>query len=126
MADVGERPSWDDARARSLLGRHVLVGLTFERPNGEVIDQVQLHGTVARVEAHHGIGIERGGTGELFWLPPDPASFEKAAVGEYRLRSTGEVVVDPDLLSTWTITQPDDDALPDWRLTLRLGFEPAG
>jgi hypothetical protein len=83
MADVGERPSWDDARARSLLGRHVLVGLTFERPNGEVIDQVQLHGTVARVEAHHGIGIERGGTGELFWLPPDPASFEEAAVGEY-------------------------------------------
>jgi hypothetical protein len=111
--------------ARGLLGKRVLVGLTFERPGGEAIEQIQLHGEVTQVHADHGIGLRRPGTGELFWLPPDLSAFDEAEPGEYRLRSTGEVLVDPDLLSVWTITEPDDDVVPDWRETLRVGFEPA-
>jgi hypothetical protein len=33
-------------------------------------------------------------------------AFQPAPPGEYRLKSTGEIVVDPDLLSTWTIRRP--------------------
>jgi hypothetical protein len=126
MDDIGERPRWEETAAGSLLGKDVLVGLTFERASGEAIAQVQLHGEITHVDAHHGIRLRRAGTGELFWLPPDLGALEKAQPGEYRLRSTGEVLVDPDLLSIWTITEPDDDVVSDWRRTLRVGFEPAG
>lgn len=44
--------------------------------------------------------------GSAYWLPPDVRPFTVAARGEYRLRSTGEVVVDPDLTATWVVTKP--------------------
>jgi len=42
-------------------------------------------------------------------LPPEPEAYEPAPPGEYRLRSTGEVVVDPDYLTTWTVGSPADE-----------------
>jgi hypothetical protein len=63
MGDAGERPPWDELAAQAPLGKDVLVGLTFERPNGEAIAE--------------------------------------------------------------TITESDDEIVPDWRRTLREGFEPA-
>ena len=44
--------------------------------------------------------------GELLTLPPDLRPFQPAPAGSYRLRSTGEVVLDPDYLATWTIRRP--------------------
>jgi hypothetical protein len=126
MADVGERPSWDDALARSLLGRHVLVGLTFERPNGEMIEQVQLHGTVARIDAYHGLGSSAASPVSSSGSRPIRLRSRRRPRASTAYARRVRWVVDLDLLSTWTITQPDDDALPDWRLTLCLGFEPAG
>jgi hypothetical protein len=34
--------------------------------------------------------------------------YEQASPGEYRLRSTSEVVIDPDFITTWTVTQGKD------------------
>lgn|GEM_PF-3714403 len=51
-------------------------------------------------------------------LPADAAAYSRAASGRYTLRSTGEVVVDPDYLTTWTVmvggsTEPlDVSAMP--------------
>lgn len=55
-----------------------------------------------------GFAVELKGKrkGEIFWLPPDVGPFQDAKPGEYKLRSTGEVVVDPDLLATWTVNNP--------------------
>ena len=47
--------------------------------------------------------MQVAGSGEEEWLPPHLEAYQEAAEGEYRLRSTGEVVVDPDWLCTWTI-----------------------
>lgn len=65
----------------------------------------QLHGVVRMAHKERGIKVALGGArkGEFFWLPPDLRPFQKAPPGEYRLRSTGEVVVDPDLTCGWTI-----------------------
>jgi hypothetical protein len=38
---------------------------------------------------------------DTFTLPPDFRSLELAKRGEYRLKSTGEVINDPDYLSYW-------------------------
>ena len=87
------------------LGKHILVGMTYIDHNDTLVEQIQFHGTITRI-TEEGIFIDRAdGTGE-FSLPPDLDSLHPAKAGEYRLRSTGEVVVDPDYLSTWTVTSP--------------------
>ena len=99
----GDRPPYWPAKAESLVGKRVLVGLTFVNEHDEALEQAQYHGVIESADERDGFAVRRADTGELEWLPPDLRAFETAAPGEYRLRSTGEVVVDPDLLSTWTI-----------------------
>jgi hypothetical protein len=108
MSEEG-RPDYDEARAINLVGRSVLIGLTYIDENGEVTNRRQLHGTIVGAHKTKGFEIELAGerSGEIFSLPPDTRAFIDADPGEYQLRSTGEVVVDPDLISTWTITEGD-------------------
>ena len=84
----------------------MLVGITRLNRAGKVAEQRQFHGRVARVSREEGIVIVNA-AGEELKLPPDVRAFVPADPGEYRLRSTGEVVVDPDYTATWTITPPD-------------------
>jgi hypothetical protein len=115
-----DRPPWDPETADSLLGKHVLVGLTRCSEDGEVLEQTQFHGEIVVVDERDGVAIERAGSDELFWLPPDLRAYHDAPPGEYRLRSTGEVVVDPDVTTSWTITappeeEPEAEDAPPWR-----------
>jgi hypothetical protein len=100
-----DRPAFDRELANRVIGKRVLVGLTYERHDGTVDHQSQVHGVVTRADEET-IAIALSGTGEVFPLPPDLRSFQVARPGEYRLRSTGEVVVDPDFIANWTITAP--------------------
>jgi hypothetical protein len=38
-------------------------------------------------------------------LPPNTAAFMDAKPGNYRLRATGEVVTNPHVTTSWTVTQ---------------------
>ncbi len=91
--------------AGEILGKTVLVGLTYMTADGRVREREQLHGVVVSADEELGIEI-RQASGEIFTLPPAFDSFEPADPGEYTLRSTGEVISDPDLLCSWTITEP--------------------
>jgi hypothetical protein len=133
MMPPEDAPTWDEDRAQELIGKTVLIGLTFARAHGEVIEQVQRHGVVEHADQDAGIGVRLVGPGqvwdrELYVLPPVLSSFVDAAPGSYRLRSTGETIVDPDLMSTWEIRSPsaDEDTaeLREGRLreARRLGF----
>ncbi len=83
---------------RSYIGKRLLVGITYETADGEFLSQDQFHGVI--VEAGEGeILLERDDTGERMSLPP---MLQEAEPGEYRLRSTGEVVVDPDYFARFT------------------------
>lgn len=106
FAKTEAQPQWDHARAEKLLGSTVLVGLTFEEPSGP--RQEQFYGTVMSASPNEGITLRLEGSrsGETYTLPPDLRSFFPARPGEYRLRETGEVVVDPDYTTTWTSTPP--------------------
>src|SRR5262249_30998315 len=111
MAERPDWAEWDAAKAAELLGSLVLVGITRQKPDGEVIEQLQTYGIVAAVDETKGISIEAHGEqwrGQTFVLPPSPRIFERARPGEYKLRSTGEVVVDPDYTTSWTITERAD------------------
>jgi hypothetical protein len=99
---IGE---FDAAAADRLMGARVLVGLTYLRGN-DVEQVVQFHGTVVKV-SQDGIEVQPSGGDEVVELPPDLDAFEPAVPGEYRLRSTGEVVIDPDFTCAWSINSED-------------------
>lgn len=104
--DDHEPPEWNEDDAQRIVGARVLIGITRLLPDGAT--QEQMHGLITSADRAKGFSVTLAGArdGETYWLPPDLRNFSSAAPGEYRLRSTGETVVNPDFISTWTIEAP--------------------
>lgn len=104
FTDEQHRPAWDHDQAERLHGSTVLVGLTYNEPAG--MRQEQIFGTVMAADPDEGITLRLEGrrSGQVYTLPPDLGAFIPAKPGTYRLRSTGEIVVDPDYTTSWTST----------------------
>lgn len=101
------KPEFDEVKAKSLIGKHVIIGLTYLDHNGSLIGQEQLHGDIIRInENEKVVVIKLGDTGKEFTLPLVIDAFTEAPKGEYRISKTGEVVINPDLTTAWTIKQP--------------------
>ena len=96
----------DVALAESYIGKHLLVGVTYQDHDGTLIEQKQFHGTIVRINEQEGVVIRLQNSAEEFKLPPDLDSLKDAPEGEYRLHSTNEIIVNPDLVTTWTSTKP--------------------
>jgi hypothetical protein len=92
----------------SLVGKYVLVGITRIEATGALIEKVECHGRITSVDGDEGIKVALS-DGEVLTLPPSPDAFRDAKPGIYRLRSSGEEVVDPDLTTVWTIREPPED-----------------
>lgn len=86
-----------------LVEKTILIGLTYYTADNEFIERKQYWGTV--IESNENRILIRLNDGEIFELPPDLTSTKIAPPGEYRLRSTGEVIVNPDYLTTWNINR---------------------
>ncbi len=99
-----ERRGGNPASFGALLGKILLVSLTYYDENNEVTKRCQLWGEVTEADENQ-IVILRD-NGEEISLPPDLSSIEKATKGEYVLDSTGEVVKDPDFTARWSIRHP--------------------
>jgi len=99
--------------SQMLIGQSVLIGLTQYRQHAnetELVRQEQLYGNISIIDREKGIVVEfqDGGT---YTLPPDPTMLQPAAPGDYRLRSTGETIVDPRFITMWTINQEKTEPL---------------
>ena len=88
-----DTPDFATDLAEVIIGSHVLVGLTYRNHDGTPDHQEQFHGFVTRIEARE-VTIQVWGSDREFTLPPDFRGYEPATPGEYRLRSTGEIVVE--------------------------------
>jgi len=96
-------PELDENLVRKILGKRVLAGITYrDRDSDEIIKLEQFHGVMVRVSSRDGVIVQLN-DGTERWLPPVLSRLEEASPGNYRLKGTGEVVVDPDYLSTWTV-----------------------
>jgi hypothetical protein len=95
-----------DEFAAELLGTYVLAGVTTVDHAGNILERRQFHGMVVRASVAEGV-IVADAEGLEHWLPLDRSAFRPADPGHYRLRSTGEVVVDPAWLTTWTVHPPE-------------------
>ena len=88
-----------------LIGKTILIGLTYYEADGKFVEQKQLFGTIKSFQRSSWIEVDLddGGT---FDLPPDRSAIQPADKGEYRLRSSGKIVIDPDYLCSYTVTKP--------------------
>lgn len=98
------------ALAARLVGARVLVGITHLDPAGGVERQEQMFGTVSLADPARGVAVALEGSraGETHWMPPQTSVLSVAQPGAYRLRSTGEEVVDPDYIANCTVTRRAD------------------
>ncbi len=106
--DVSDRPpTWDQDEADWLIGKYALVGITYLESDGVTEKgNAQYHGRVVSADREKGIAIACEGkwAGHTMGLPPVLNTFRFAKPGKYELYSTGEVISDPDVLATWSIT----------------------
>lgn len=75
--------------------------------NGEVSAAEQFCGQVLEV-ADGVVVVERPGHPEPAVLPADADAYEPARAGRYTLKSTGEIVLDPDYVTTWHLAAKPD------------------
>ena len=99
------QPMFSARAAGPLIGRRIIVGVTHVDQAGRLVRREQFHGRIVRASVREGLVIQTP-SGEERRLPPDLRAFFGARPGEYRLRSSGEVVRDPDLQTSWTVTMP--------------------
>jgi hypothetical protein len=85
------------------VGAHLLAGITIRDESGAIVRRQQFHGRVTEVT--EGVVVLRHADGELL-LPAEPEAYTPARPGPYRLAS-GEIVNDPDYLSTWSVSPED-------------------
>jgi hypothetical protein len=102
-----ETQRWDETVAHELVGGLLLIGVTVLDAAGGVTDKFQVYGRVSSADQTGGIDVKLRGNreGETYTLPPDTRAFRRAKPGNYTLKATGEVVVDPDFTTSWTFQQ---------------------
>lgn len=96
---------FDQDFALGFIGKYLLVGITRTGNKGKVLSQQQLHGTIINATAQ-GIELELGGVheGKTWRMPPMLDDLSPARRGKYELKTTGEVIEDPDFTFTLTMS----------------------
>ena len=107
--DDGDPRNPDGVVWSDLVGKYILIGITRRDERDAELGLEQVHGRITFADAKAGLSVQLEGSrsGEAYRLPPDLRSLKPAPPGEYRLRSTGEVVRDPDFIATWIVVQAD-------------------
>lgn len=109
MSEENELPPrelFDDDLAAQLVGKTLLIGVTHVDHAGRELRRSQRFGRVVIADRLQGICVRPDDDGEETWLPPDTRGIKRARPGEYRNRATGELVVNPDFVASWTYTEP--------------------
>lgn len=106
MNESLEPQRFTDDEADELVGKTILIGVTYVDVDGQELQRSQMHGVVSSASAR-GVEValrgERHGT--TFGIPPDRRFFVSAAPGRYTLHGTGEVIEDPQLVCVMTATR---------------------
>ncbi len=83
------------------IGKTIIIGMHSRSKAEEYARQSEAHGKIIRVD-NKGITVSLD-DGNEFLLPPDLTFLQPVFPGEFRERSTGKIVVNPDLMTDVTI-----------------------
>lgn len=103
----------DEEQARSVIGMRVVVELTYVDARGAVQSVEDFVGVVDRVNLEDGLVLRLASSQERA-LPPDLSNLQPAVPGAHRLKSTDEVVENPDYVAAWTVPVQAPAGLPRW------------
>ena len=103
--DIDQDPHWDPAFAEGLIGKTLLMNLTFVDDDGEVSERQQFFGVVIDATEHEGIVLDLLGEhdGDTYTLPPQTSAIQAAEPGVTSLAGDK-----PDFVASWII-----QGLPD-------------
>ena len=90
--------TWHD-----IVTKTIIVCLTYVDSSNELIKEELFHGKVLNADKEKGICLSINGRNDTYCIPPDLTSILPAPPGEYVLQSTGEVIMNPDLISNWIV-----------------------
>ena len=93
----------------NLEGAKVLLGVTREQESGEVSQEQFVGLASVKDEGSYCLVSIQCDDGESREYPFDARTLERAPPGEYWLRSTGEIVRNPDYLMTWIVTEGQEN-----------------
>lgn len=102
----------DEEKAKAMLGKLVLSGVSYYDIEGNVLRHQQFFGTVLRISIEEGLVLADGTDGSEIHLPHSLEHYMAAAPGTYTLKSVNQCVVDPDYISTWHV-HPSTDQVHD-------------
>lgn len=88
-----------------LIGKVILIGVTYVDKQDNLLDRKQWWGIVESASSGIGIRVSLKNSSDPCVLPPDLNAIRRAAPGEYRLKESGEIISDPDFLTTWTCVE---------------------
>lgn len=93
---------FDQNLADALVGKYVLIGITYQDHNGKEIQLEQMHGLIESASPNGILISFRGNRSGTSWnMPPMLNAIRKAPPGSYKLNSTGETIENPNFLITW-------------------------
>jgi hypothetical protein len=97
--DQGDQ-HWDAAFAKTLLGKTLLMNLTFLDDDGEVTERQQFFGVVIDATEDEGIVLDLLGEhdGDTYTLPPQTSAIQAAEPGVTSLAGD-----QPDFVANWII-----------------------
>ncbi len=108
-------------RKKNLIGKSIIIGITFLDDNHERAGKYQTHGVIKEITPDGLIRIAREDM-EIFQIPFGKNAIQKAAKGEYIEKETGMTIVDPDYLSVWEVIISDRAVMEEYK---RHGFQAA-
>ena len=88
-----------------ILNKTIVIGLTYIDANGKETEKMQFWGTIIKVDNKAGIEVFNETTHSTLTLPLDLTAIEATRPGIYTLKSSGEIVANPDYIATWIITR---------------------
>lgn len=106
------KPNLDETKAKDYIGKTVLIGVTYLDHEEKVTARHQWHGVITEISNARGIVVALKDVLKPCAMPPDLSLLQPAEPGKYRLRDTGEVVVDPDFVTVWSCKAPDPKSRP--------------
>lgn len=90
---------------KKYIGKTVLVGISVFSSTGELEGSHQYFGEIVSVDDVISIKTDEG---SIQTIPPDLKSLKKTQKGIYTLKSNGKQIENPDFVSSWNITKPQN------------------
>ena len=94
-------------QAAAMIGKSVIIGLTIHDRDDNEVDRVQLHGETLRINQEEGVVVKLLPSGVEYNMPAVLGAFEEAPPGDYQFQNSGEIITNPDLMTSWVVYEPE-------------------